>query len=510
MDKNAFCINSFKKKLLPVNFFTSCKLLLLACVILFVSCQNDEMDGGIHRSMNFIVNGNAVESLILNPEDTTVDLIVKSSKNWVLEMDSEWISADKICGESGETNIHITLQINSGVNTRRSIFKFITSNNEIQNFALVQTGEIDPGSKHRYHFYATFGTIPTLYSGLHMLSHGEPSFFGYERSGTFEPSFFPSYVSHIPSSDVPEDLLLMGEVMKKEILKINNNDPAARFEFYVDDLRCRLGYDWFIAQGIDSSRVNVNLWSDGTATYNNFYNFFGSNSNAESNWNRVVSEVEALNWNTGVQTRGVPAEFNSAEWPYYMSTLPNYKFLLHDKGLLETESSFIQNKVAVMNAVSVSPEQMLKALSPVNQERFFNMCNFDKTHYSEMFDVSSKPNLVIIGTNGNAEQQNYVKKVYDQYGATYDIFYKPHPADATCSEYETLFPGLKLLPGRMPFEVFVWSLMDKIDILGGFASTVYLTVPTEKVRFLLGVKNATELIKPLDKMFQNSSVEYIY
>ncbi|MGL5787543.1 MAG: BACON domain-containing protein [Bacteroidales bacterium] len=510
MKKNIYRIKSLGETIKTGFSFIGCKIAFILCLILFSACQTDEMDGETQKQLKFYLNGDLVESVIPEATKSEFTLVVESKNSWSLTCQEEWIKTSITTGEAGNTPIVVTVDENSGGDARVAKLLFAMKNGATESLSIAQSGSLDPVGSDEYRFYVTFGTIPTLYSGLHLLSHDGPSFFGYERTGTFDPSFFPSHVSYIPGSDNPEDLLVMGEVMKKEILKINNRDKEAKFVLYVDDLRCRLGYDWFVAQGIDSSRVEVNMWSDGTATYNNFYNFFGSNSNAESSWNRIATEVEALNWNTSVQTRGVPAEFNSSEWPYYMSTLPNYRLLLHDKNLLETESSFIQSKVAEMNAVSVSPEEMLKALSPGNQQRFFKMCNFDKAHYSEMFDVSAKPNLVIIGTNGNAEQQNYVKRVYDQYAGTHDIFYKPHPADATCAEYETLFPGLKLLPGRMPFEVFVWSLMDQIEVLGGFESTVFLTVPVNKVKFILGKSNASELIKPLNKMFENASVEYIH
>ena len=85
--------------------------------------------------------------------------------------------------------------------------------------------------------------------------------------------------------------------MKRRVLEINKADPTAVFSLYVDDLRCRLGYDWFVAQGIDSARVKVSLLSDGTATYNNFYNYFGDPATAQQNWETYAAEVEALDWN---------------------------------------------------------------------------------------------------------------------------------------------------------------------------------------------------------------------
>ena len=36
-----------------------------------------------------------------------------------------------------------------------------------------------------YYFYVTFGTMPTLYAGIHLLSHDKPGYVFYSRSKTF-------------------------------------------------------------------------------------------------------------------------------------------------------------------------------------------------------------------------------------------------------------------------------------------------------------------------------------
>ena len=51
------------------------------------------------------------------------------------------------------------------------------------------------------------------------------------------------------------------------------------------------------------------------------------------------------------------------------------------------------------------------------------------------------------------------------YSSDYDIFFKPHPADSSSAGYPDRFEGLTLLPGQMPFEIFVWALLDKIDMI---------------------------------------------
>ena len=130
--------------------------------------------------------------------------------------------------------------------------------------------------------------MPTLYSCIHLLSHDKPSYVFYSRSRTFDPAEFPGRAEVTTAADRTADatqaeMEAMAREMKRRILEINSADPTAVFGLYVDDLRCRIGYDWFVAQGIDSARVKVSMLSDGTGTYNNFYNYFGDAATAEQN-----------------------------------------------------------------------------------------------------------------------------------------------------------------------------------------------------------------------------------
>ena len=56
----------------------------------------------------------------------------------------------------------------------------------------------------------------------------------------------------------------------------------------------------------------------------------------------------------------------------------------------------------------------------------------------------------------------------------------------------------------MPFEIFVWALLDKIDMIGGYPSTVFLTVPVDKVRFIFAA-DAASLVRPLNILFRDAT-----
>lgn len=195
-----------------------------------------------------------------------------------------------------------------------------------------------------------------------MLSHDKPSYFYYTRSRTFDPDKFPPHVKVTTAADRTSDATeaekdAMCREMKRRVLEINKADPTAVFSLYVDDLRCRLGYDWFVAQGIDSARVKVSMLSDGTATYNNFYNYFGDPATAQQNWETYAAEVEALDWNHGGRYPETRAEFEleSWTWPYYLATRPGYRLVMQNGALLESSCPFITDKLREMQIEDIQP-----------------------------------------------------------------------------------------------------------------------------------------------------------
>jgi len=167
-----------------------------------------------------------------------------------------------------------------------------------------------------------------------------------------------------------------------------------------------------------------------------------------------------------------------------------------------------------MQIEDIQPYEMLSALSESARRLFYDMAGFDYDKFAALFDASPKGNLIIIGTshqNAASEQQQaaYVERIIQQYGSDYDIFFKPHPADSSSAGYPDRFEGLTLLPGQMPFEIFVWALLDKIDMIGGYPSTTFISVPLDKVGFLFAA-DADGLVRPLNILFRDAAnVEWI-
>lgn len=467
-----------------------------------------------------VINGGE-QSLSLDGRSRAGKITVLSPAPWRVTTAAadRWFTLSTTEGAAGYSEIELCLDENPGA--ARSARLAFACGDAIVPFILSQ-GALSTGyDAPDYYFYVTFGTMPTLYAGIHLLSHDKPSQVFYSRSRTFDPAKFPANARVTTAADRTADatqpeMEQMAREMKRRIREIDSADPTAVFGLYVDDLRCRIGYDWFVAQGIDSARVKVSMLSDGTGTYNNFYDYFGDAATAGQNWDAYAAEVEALDWDHGgryPETRSLP-QFESFTWPYYLSTRPGYRLVVQDGSLFESESPLIAEKLGQMEIESIQPYAMLSALPEAVRKRFYEMAGFDYDKFAALFDASPKKNLIVIGTShaddaSAQRQRDYVARIVERYGADYDVFFKPHPADTSSKGYQDEFPGLTLLPGQMPFEIFVWSLIDRVDMIGGYPSTVFLTVPLDKVRFVFAA-DAQSLVRPLNILFRDAeNVEWM-
>ena len=59
----------------------------------------------------------------------------------------------------------------------------------------------------------------------------------------------------------------------------------------------------------------------------------------------------------------------------------------------------------------------------------------------------------------------------------------------------------------MPFEIFVWALLDKIDMIGGYPSTTFISVPVNKGGSLFP-PDAAAIVRPLNILFRAAANLY--
>lgn len=360
-----------------------------------------------------------------------------------------------------------------------------------------------------YSFCITFGTMPTLYAGLYAVDKEVPTYVFYERTQTFNAEGYPDHVEICPYMGEAEEEQ-MRDWMKTTIKAIDEKNPDATFNLYVDDLRAGvISHEFFADQGIDISRVKVYMLSDGTGTYNEFYNNFGTSGTGEAYWKKMVDEINSLSWGSDddefIDTKALPDFEAHWHWSYPLSTREGFTLVLHDKALLEpqTEDEYVKARIQEMHCDDKNVVDMFNALSPDKQKQFLAMVPYEKEVFEKLMEESPKPNLIINGTNGQPEnQRKYVEEVYNKYKEQYDVFFEPHPADESYFDYEEAFPGLKNVP-KMSFEFVLMFISDKIDAIGGFPSTIYLTVPVNKVKFMFAA-GPEAMPRPLNIVFANA------
>lgn len=492
-----------------IRFF----LTLVLLTAMGISCSHDDSSDQTFR----VNDGTGFLSLDALARSGTLLITAPAPWHVAQRPEDSWFTLATTHGKAGVTQLGISFDANQA--QARSAVVTFTCNGEEHLFRLSQSARNVGFDDADYYFYLTFATLPALYVGLDVFTHDKPSYVFYSRLQTYDPTLFPAHVTVLSPAGTGEasasQQAAMREQMMARIRTLNDADPTAVFGLYVDDIRCRAGYEWFVAQGIDSARVRVSLLSDGTATYNNFYAYFGNDATAAHNWDTYAAAVEALDWNHDgryPQTRATD-DFYAPTWAFYLATRPGYRLILQDKTLLESSGAFMDARLAEMHTLDRQPYEVLEALPAASRRQFFRMAQFDYDHFATLFDASPKPNLIIIGTNASGtnvveQQRSYVAQVVSEYGAQYDIFFKPHPADTSAADYEQRF-GLTLLPGQMPFEIFIWSLLDRIDVIGGYPSTVFLTVPTDRVRFIFA-PDAASLVRPLNVLFRHAQgIEWI-
>ncbi|MBP6064548.1 BACON domain-containing carbohydrate-binding protein [Bacteroides sp.] len=477
--------------------------LLFVTFVFSTSCENQNDFHFTHKVMvnsgvNFISTGSIGRTIKLN---------INSQEDCEITANAEWFSLDKTFIPKGKSTLTLQLTENEG-EPRHADINF--SSTAFSQLLTVQQNAANTTFEDVTHnFYATFGTMPSLYTGLQLLTEEKPSYFFFERTNTYDTNMFPTHAQYI-STGANEVQNKMRDKMKKLILEINRTQPDAIFGLITDDLRARLSYDWFVAQGIDSSRVKTSLITDGTGSYAIFNNNLGNLDTGETNWRIYENEVNSLEWDTYETTKATSIsafalpEFESHHWSPYMSTLPGYRYILQNASLLETNSAFVQEKLnKEMNTVSLPPVEILNKLSKDKQNQFRKMAKFDSETIREMFDESEKENLIIISTNPSSSIMPYILQTIEQYTGKYDIFMSIHPADPDSDMLVKLEEQgkLKLFPKGLPFEVLLWSFMDDIHAIGGAQSTVFLTLPVDKVKFMYA-QSAEGMIKPLDKMFK--------
>lgn len=412
-----------------------------------------------------------------------------------------------------------------------SIGNYKITNNQGKNIN-VNINNIDKNKE--YDFYITSATLSTLYSALNLADDSSHSYVWFGRADTMDIVYLRKH--NITVSDyVGNNLALIEDVVPEAvnlIKEILHEDPDAYFNLYVDDNRHYLEYMLFAEQGLDEHRYSVNYFSDGTLSYVQSYSYNEYDPETDTITSDLDKFIQVQEEQNSILDNARANKYKDDDYEYILTNQTNELEYQIDYILVSTlrnnvtyylqypEFLKIGNEIKPYlenaNIEELTPTEMFANLSDNEKRTFFNYIGLDKSDLDKQYFNSdnNKKYLVITGTtpiDNNLGKENFedlIDKVVEEYGDDYNILYKPHPSAVPDEEYLEYFSSknIKVLPERLPMEAILF-VYPEIK-LGGFASSLYMSVPNNQSTLFFFGNNKDDLFSPLDilydDLFQNS------
>jgi hypothetical protein len=324
-------------------------------------------------------------------------------------------------------------------------------------------------------------------------------------NGTLDPDEFKTQV-------VPE--------LKEYISQVLEENENACFNLYMEEDKFYLELELFGKIGLDDSRYNVTMYTDGTLGYVRQYEITQDNKyerflKEKEDYFEIVEQIK----NNTKECNDYPGSYlvdpestlygSNFNYDYMLiSTLrENITFLMQYPECLTFEDENIAKEMENANIQKIVIQDEFNKLDENGKRVFFENINLDKDYLdSEYFTDANAKYLVITGTTpfyGTMDEEKFksiIQQVVKDYAEEYTILYKPHPRALPTEEQEEFLNSLniKVLPGQIPMEAitFIYPNLQ----LGGFGSSLYMSTDEGKTLFFFA-KNKLELVSPLDELY---------
>lgn len=408
---------------------------------------------------------------------------------------------------------------------------------------VLAVGNNKPKKQNQYDFYITEGTLPTLYSTLQAYASENPNtYMWFQRGNTISYEYSAPFIHYLDgqsknNSNSTYNILAWRKTVRTILLE----DPTAKFRLFCDDIRARFILDIFIAAGVDFEALDVVLISDGTLTYQLYYNLREENYvDFPSRWKNYLELYTKNRNNPSYTAPGLPLtntnyqEIN--EYAFYLPIFPNVSLWIQQpEYLVNTLSPTLQKTKFNLNIVQKAPKAMYDGLSEAAHSAYQrvvlanalidntdNLTTLDDAvkYFDSNLQKVDKEVVLILGSatitlDGNKTfidqtlafytptKDNTTGKILYK-GKSYDstdgttisvdnrvlkigelgvhLYYKGHPGFTLETDYQKYLEdnSIKILPKRTPIEVLIWMYNVKV---GGYASTAYLSCYKTQVEF---------------------------
>ncbi len=365
----------------------------------------------------------------------------------------------------------------------------------------------------RYVFYALKASTPALYAAIHMLSHTQLSYLWQDvERHHLQTDELPSHVTEIISvsrTDAGE----FGPLVKSLLQK----DPEAAMTLYVTDNHLdAVWYQFIYEGGLAQDKLTIELITDGSYSADDYLYRYGNGSyrvydEVDSTRNKIIKKTLNLLGLTHknpvkkiAKERAMCAEMlaNPALLRSYdsgfnyalMALNPRVRlWLAHSASIMHLPA--MAGEQATMKIITVPLATYYAALSHAQQAQVQRMFGFKKELFDPYFNAQHvKPALIVISALVSATRRYYVRPatwrahmslVAQRYGATHRLFLKAHPAAPISDEDQALLTSLGFEKSpAMPFPLEIMLMVYPHLCIGGYESTIFMSVAPQQALFL--------------------------
>ena len=353
-----------------------------------------------------------------------------------------------------------------------------------------------PEEKRNYYYiYMHGGTMPVVLSMLDFI-HVQPKpkemRLTIGRGDTLNETFLKQKYPFITSYKSQDSLLDEYIYMQKVI----HDDPYAYIKIFVDDIRVKEYYFFGYCLGLDKSRFDATLTSDGGNTYIFFREKYDNNiDDAHNSLNKIIDDA----------VKGVLPIDHSLGSLTYSNTIftaiqiSNCRLWLNNPSLLIPSNNRSKEELTQMNMRGMNINEIVNNFNETEKELYQQIFKFDIAEFKNKYFPGEKPPLFVTGTNDFGwykSEDRFIlnfEKVIEIFGENYTIIYKPHPHGMP-SKHEKfnnflIKNNISVITDMLPFELVV-SAYDDV-YYGGFDSTIYLNVQPNHTLFFFAENSSS-------------------
>ena len=371
---------------------------------------------------------------------------------------------------------------------------------------------VEKTEENTYKIYVVSETLQTLLANLNISSNvNQKGFIWTARTSTLDMEKMKENIPNLQISNnngtvepgvFKENIL---PEIKEYVKKVLQEDKNAYFELYMEEDKFYVELELFGKIGLDDSRYEVIMYTNGTLGYVRQYEITESNKyerfcQEKEDYMNIVETVK----NNTIETNGYPGSYlvdaksqvfaQELNLDYmYISTLlrDNIKLYLQFPEMIKFEDEEISKEMEIAKIEKIVMKDEFSKLDEQEKEIFFENISLNKEELDQnYFTDETREYLIITGTtpfygeyNNQEKFESIIKQVNQDYGEKYVILYKPHPRALPTEEQEKFLNnlGIKVLPGKLPMEAisFVYPNLK----LGGFDSSLYMSTDKGETLF---------------------------